>query len=255
VQINGRQQRAIIDTGAANSVVSESAARRLGLQILAGRGAVSSGGVSELPARFAAAATLRFGGTLFHHVPFIVLPDAALSFPGDGGPPQQLDAIVGLPILRRLGRIEVRAVAGGERLQVRPATRRRSRESNLRLAGTLPIVVVHVSGAGRPLRMALDTGANRSFLAPGAIAAFPALAAKATSGPSKSASAGSLISAAAAPIITHLDLQVGDRSVGLSRVPVGPGPEICDGTLGQDVLRSGSGYVIDFDAMQVELLP
>jgi predicted aspartyl protease len=254
IEIDGQAQQAIVDTGAANSVVSASTAQRLGLRLLDGEGGVTSAGIGDLAARFAMANVVRFAGMEFHNVPFIVLTDAALRFPDDEGP-KQLDAIVGLSVLRRLGRIEVHATHTGEQLRSTPPGRRRARDSNLLLAGTLPIVLVRVKGASRALRMALDTGANRTALAPDTLNAFPALAADSTTGKSGMAGAGGVVLDDAARIIRHVDLQVGRRTVGLSKVAVAPGPGNCDGTLGQDVLRSGSGYVIDFGAMRVELLP
>jgi hypothetical protein len=55
--------------------------------------------------------------------------------------------------------------------------------------------------------------------------------------------------------LTRLLLRIGRMKSPLSKVPVTPVPDNCDGTLGQDVLRSGGGYVIDFHRMTVEILP
>lgn len=104
------------------------------------------------------------------------------------------------------------------------------------------------------LRMSLDTGANRSSLAPSAISAFPALANGATQGRTSQAGAGGVSPNEAGTLIPQVTLQIGDQATALTRVPVSPGPNNCEGTLGQDVLRSGGGYVIDFDGMTLEIL-
>ena len=217
---------AILDTGAANSVASVTTARRLHLRMRRLEGAVTSAGIGRVSAQFAVADTLHFAGHFFRNVPFIVLPDESLAVPVDHGV-TRLEPIVGFSVLRRLGRVEFLQVGAKERLRVGAETPGGDMRQNLFLAGSLPMVLVSANSDPTPLRMALDTGANRSALDP---------------------------ANESATIIPRLTLKVGTRTSQLSRVPISKGPENCDGTLGQDALRSGGGYIIDFEHMTVEVL-
>jgi hypothetical protein len=271
--INGHPVDAALDTGASNSVVSESTAKRLHLRMLRFEAAVVAGGVDRVSSRFAVAETLVFAGREFRNVPFIVLPDAAVSISLDGGVTGKFEPMIGLSVLRRLGRIEIVQRDGRETLRVasRSVTSRAASSSattymaagtapattpaRLLLPDAMPVVLVRVDPQGAELRMSLDTGANRTALAPAALTAIPTLARGAAQGRVGESHAGGGSSDDAGTLIPQLTLRVGDAATALSRVPVGPGPANCDGTLGQDVFRSGGGYVIDFDRMTLELLP
>lgn len=252
-RINGHPVDVIMDTGASHSVVSQSTARRLHLRILRFDGGVAASG-SPVSAQFAIADTLLFAGYELRHVPFIVLPDEAVSVPLGPGEVGKLEPMVGLSVLRRLGRLEIIQRDGKESLRAggQSATRL---ASNLLLPEGLPVVLVHVDSEDAQLRMSLDTGANRTGLAPAALTALPALANRATQGRVATADAARVSSNDAGTIIPQLTVRVADAAIPLSRVPVAPGPAYCEGTLGQDVFRSGGGYVIDFDRMTLEILP
>jgi predicted aspartyl protease len=252
--INGYRKDAILDTGAANSVLSVSTAKRLHLHMLRLKGGVTSAGIGRVAAQFGIADTLRVAGYEFRHVPFIVLPDEALTVAVDQGV-STLEPIIGLSVLRRLGQLEILEDDGRESLRVGGSAFKSEMPSNLILAGTLPVVFVQANGDGTHLRMALDTGANRTALAPAAISAYPSLIAGATTGNTKMAGAGGIVANDSATIIPQLFLKIGTGASHLSGVPVSPGPENCDGTLGQDALRSGRGYVIDFVHMTADVLP
>jgi predicted aspartyl protease len=253
VEINEQKTDAILDTGAGNSVVSVSTAKRLHLRTLHLKGGVVSGGIGRLPAQFGVADSVYFAGRIFRNVPFIILPDEALTVPVDHGS-SKLEPIIGLSVLRRLGRIEILSDGFHERLRVAAGGSSSGRSANLLLAGTLPMVLVRAND-GTTLRMALDTGANRSALAPTAITAHPGLLVGANVGKTKMAGAGGLVANDSTTIVPQLDLTIGEGTSHLLNVPVSPGPENSDGTLGQDALRSGGGYVIDFVRMTVEILP
>jgi predicted aspartyl protease len=254
VVIDGQVLDAVLDTGAANSVVSQSTADRLGLKILSQAGSVGSFGIGELPARFAAADTLSFAGGVFHGVPFIVLPDEALTFADSDGE-YKMEAIIGLPILRRLGRLEFVVTQQGERLGRSSTSPAKSREPNLILAAAQPIALLRVAHSSRPLRMSIDTGGNRSSLTPLAGVDFPAILAGAVIRTSKVAGAGGVVSNETTRVLPSLDLYLDRQKLTLSDVYVAEGPGDCHGVLAQDALRSGGGYVIDFIAMRIEILP
>jgi len=59
----------------------------------------------------------------------------------------------------------------------------------------------------------------------------------------------------ATQIVPNLTLHVDGETARLSSVPVTWAPCKCHGVIGQDVLRLGAGYVIDFNSMRLEILP
>jgi hypothetical protein len=138
----------------------------------------------------------------------------------------------------------------GERLR-RRSTRAGSRSrSNVILAGSRPVALVNLEDAATPLRMALDTGSIRSSLTRLGASEFPTLMAGEISQEGRNPG-----SAGAARIVPRMVLKLGEENVRLANIPVGGGPPCCHGVMGQDVLRSRVGYVIDFDATRLELMP
>jgi predicted aspartyl protease len=242
--MNGLRQEAVLDPGATGSVIADSTARRLGLRLLDRSGLVLSDGNNQ--ARFAVADTLKFAGADFREVLFTVVTDDALTFAGGSG---KVEVILGMPVMRRLGRLEFVITENGERLR-RRSTRSASRSSsNMILAGAQPIVLVEVEGAAAPMRMALDSGAIRSSLTRLGASEFPTLMASAVT--QNNANAGS---SGATQLIPRMVLKIGDENVRLGNVAVAGGPACCHGVIGQDVLRSRAGYIVDFDAMRLELV-
>jgi hypothetical protein len=251
--INGRAQEAVLDTGAGYSTASQSAAERLGLRFLEAQVTVGSATSEAVPARLAIADTLVMAGGRFRNVVFIVLPDAALSFAGGA---YRIDAIVGLPVLLRFGRIEFVRDQAGEVLRHRSSRRLRQGDMNLLLDGLQPIALVRAEGANAPLRMFIDTGAGRSKLSPRAASEFPQLVESAVRRTTTIGGAGGELTDADALSIPHLTFTIGATSVRLDDVRVlSDSRNRRHGAIGQDLLRSGSGYAIDFGAMRFELLP
>lgn len=251
--INGHRVDAILDTGATNSVVSASTAKRLHLRVVRFKGGVASGGIAQVSSQFAVADRLLFAGYEFRNVPFFVLPDEAVTVPLGDGVVGKFEPMIGLSVLRKLGRLEFVQRDGRESLRV-GGTSIPGKLANILLPEGMPIVLVRVEPQGADLRVSLDTGANRSSFAPVAISAFPALANGATQGRTSQAGAGGVLPNEEGTLIAQVTLQIGDQATALTRIPVSPGPDNCDGTLGQDVFRSGGGYVIDFDRMTLEIL-
>jgi predicted aspartyl protease len=250
VTINGRIQDAVLDTGAGFSTISESTARRMELRFLEATITVGTATSTATPARLAVAETLRIGGGEFQNVVFIVLPDRALTFLGGI---YHVRAIVGFPVLRQLGRLEFATHGRNEIMRHGRSPYGRSADSNLLLDGARPIAMV--SFAGGDLQMLIDTGANRSHLSHRAAEEFPALVADAVQGAGSVRGAGGAATDEAGMTIGSLSLDVAGRSIMIEDVPVRSLGAIEDhGVIGQDLLRSGSGYVIDFDAMRFEAL-
>lgn len=227
-KINGHPVDAIMDTGATNSVVSVFTAKRLHLRMVRFRGGVTSE-TGRVAAQFAVADTLLFAGHEFRSVPFFVLPDEAVNIPLAEGMMGKVEPLIGLSVLRRLGRLEVVHHDGQERLRVGGASSA-DIPTNLLLPKGLPLVLVRIDPEGTELRMSFDTGSNRTALGPAAISAHPSLAGGAAEGRARIAGAGGISSNDAAIIIPQLALRIGRVTSPLSNVPVTPVPDNCDGT-------------------------
>lgn len=249
VAINSAPQQAVLDTGAGYSTIAQSAAERLGLRFLDAEVTVGSVSAEAVAARLAIADRLTLAGGEFRDVVFIVMPDAALTFAGGA---YRIEAIVGLPVLRRLGRLEFARSEDGERLQHMRSPHQRGPESNMSLDGLRP--VARISANGAQLSMLLDTGARRSALYQRAAQAHPQLVAESETRQTRIGGAGGEVTQDALSI-PRLALDVAGAEVALEDVSVLPNARgDDDGVVGQDVMRAGRGYAIDFDAMRFELL-
>jgi len=245
--VNGQRQEVVLNPSAPTSVIAESVARRLGLRLLDRAGQVLSSAAGNLQARFAVADTLKFAGADFREVLFTVLTDDALTFT-DAGVSAKVEATLGFPVMRRLGRLEFAITEQGERLRRRSTRAANRASSNMILAGSQPVAIVNVEGSAAPLRLALDTGSIRSSLTRLGASEFPTLMANAIS---QDRNPGS---GAATQVIPRMVVKLGEENVRLANIAVAGGPPCCHGVMGQDILRSRAGYIIDFDAMRVELM-
>jgi predicted aspartyl protease len=250
--VNGQTVQALIDTGAAFSTMNASTAARLHARFVGPEVTVRSSSADAVNAHLAVAAKLKFGSVEFENVVFIVFPDAALSF-ADGA--YTIDAIVGLPVLRRLRCLEF---ADGEQdrghLYLGPATRLASGDSNLILDGLQPIALVGVDRSEVRLRMLVDTGADKTQLKELAVHDFPSLGPSGTLDAFRIGGAGAVVAQQATPAIPTLALKLSTAIVSLSDVPVLAGNNpVLHGVLGQDLLNSRHGYTVNFDAMQITL--
>ena len=255
VSINGGAQEAVLDTGAAYSTISHSAAERLGLRILDAEVTVGSATSDAVASRLAIAEHLTIAGGEFRNVVFIVFPDEALTFANGA---YKIDAIVGLPVLMQLGRLEFATTEGAEALHHTRQRAHRGGERNLALDGLQPITYVHAPAADATLRMIIDTGARVSSLSRDAAETFPALIEGAQTRATTVGGAGATVTDHDALAIPSLTLMVAGAPVTLQDVRVsdsGARRGAAHGLVGQDILRSGGGYVLDFDAMRFELLP
>lgn len=250
VVINGATQDAVLDTGAAYSTIARSVAERFGLRILDTEVTVGSATAEALPARVAVADRLELAGGVFHDVVFIVLPDEALTFANGA---YKIEAIVGLPVLMQFGRIEFVAAEGGERMRHNHSGVRAA-DSNLILDGLQPVALIRAPEAGVVLNMILDTGAQRTGLTRNAATEFPALVHGAETRATTFGGAGGMTTQDDALSINTLVLEIGGAPVTLSDVRVTENARNRHGLLGQDVLRAHGGYVLDFEAMRLELL-
>lgn len=247
VDVNGRQGQWIFDTGANFSTLSAGEAERLGLQVRESDTYVSGATGKKNALRLAVASDLRLGRAHLKNVVFLVVSDESMFV---GPLKYQIHGLLGLPVIRALGRVGI--AANGD-LRIEPG-RTAKGAPNLFFDGATPIV--EVSHDDHRMQMFLDTGANRSFL----YRSFRSALTKdeiagLTAGDDKGAGIGEII-VTRTDVVRTLRLFVSGHPVDLSNVSLlTTAPEgderYRDGVMGIDSLRSG--FTLDFRAMQVRL--
>lgn len=156
-RLNGRRIGCMFDTGAGVNVVTPRVAEEYGLDMLDAE--VAAEGVDVGTGRIAVARELVLGGVRFRNVPFYVLDmstgnekaDAVLS---------ELDAVIGVPVMERLGCIEIDFGRGRMKLS--------ENLPDVQTAGWVPmhaansVLHIEVERSGARLPFALDTGSCSS---------------------------------------------------------------------------------------------
>jgi len=247
IEVNGRQGQWIFDTGANFSTLSAGEADRLGLKVRESDTYVTGATGKKNALRLAVASDLRFGRAHLKNVVFLVLSDESMFV---GPLKYQIHGLLGLPVIRALGRVGI--AANGD-LRIEPG-RTAKGTPNLFFDGATPIVEVRHDD--HRMQMVLDTGANTSFL----YRSFRSALTKdeiagLTSKDDKGAGIGE-ITITRTDVVRTLRLFMSGRPVDLSNVSLlTTAPEgderYRDGVLGVDALRSG--FTLDFHAMQVLL--
>lgn len=251
VSVNGRPQEAVFDTGANLSVLSASAATRLGVRIEAGETAIGNGVQGTVATRIGIAPRLEIAGNVLTNVPFLILDDAALTFPQVPGG-YTIPAIIGIPEMRALGRL--RMAQAGRLTVLPPAADGEAGAANLHADGNQLFADVGIGGRTVPLL--LDTGADRTSLTALYAEAEPARVAALRTGQANYSSAGGTRVRRFA-IWPEAPLALAGRSLTLPQLNIelpgsGPAPDD-NGTLGSDVLRRFESYTLDFRAMRLSL--
>jgi len=252
IAVNGTALDSVVDTGAGLSVLSAGTARQLGLTPVEGGVDVGNSVDSTVPVRVAIADRLEIAGNVLRNVPFLIIADEALSFTLPTGR-YEIKAIVGLPVLRALGRVRIEAA--GRFAVLGPAPAGEAGVQNM--YGVGDEIYVDVALGGRPVALQLDTGANRTSLtARYAAANAAAVAALGTRNASSQGAGGARVQPVAR--WTQVPVAVGGRELVLPEISIalpaaGGRPPQDNGTLGQDVLRRFDSYTLDFIAMRLSL--
>ena len=185
------------------------------------------------------------------NVPFLIIDDAQLTFPIPGG--YDIKAIIGLPVMRMLGRM--RMAAGAGRFSVLAPAEAQPALPNMSASGNDVFVTVAVDG--REVPMHLDTGANPTRLSALYARAHPEAVAALARSRTGLASAGGAVMASVATW-PNAPLALAGRTLVLPSLQValpaatGPAPRFM-GVLGSDVLARFESYTLDFRAMRLEL--
>lgn len=248
--INGISSDWILDTGANQSVISQSLAAQLHLPNLPGV-AHTSGGITgiENELHVALLPNLPLGEATAHNVVLLVLDDASLTIPGSDGHSYRIAGIIGFPVLRALGRLTFHqdgafdATEGGGGV---------SDGSPLELRLLNPVIEATVEH--EPLPFTLDTGAAGTTLSVRFYNRFKAEEPTWKKSGTKSFNAGGSTTSQSY-LIPSLVPGVGGRKIALHNLPVFPSLQHADidalfGNVGEDLLQSAQSFTVDFPNMR-----
>lgn len=251
VKINGMAAAAVLDTGAPLSTVNVTQANAMGLRQLGSDVQVAGATNYSVKAGLAVADTLSIGERAFRNVPFIVVPDESMAFP-------QFDyiitTIVGLPIIYRLGRIEIGRDVGQETLSfTRSDTTPDPAKMNVLTSGWDLVALGVLNDAPRQQRFLLDTGANTSEIYKLATETVPGL----IDGLShQNRTQGGL-----GETVVHEETSIESVTLRFGGQTFSHGPIFLvddngsarHGAIGQDILSRFDSVILDFGAMTLRL--
>ena len=246
VEIDGKREMWVLDTGANTSVITESTAQRIGLKVLPGTG--QTGGYTGAPVRFhiGVAPELKIGNTVFHNVELDVAEDKEFNIGG-----YQISGLVGYPLQSALGRITFYA-DGHVGLNTEPTSKS---GSEMFMEEQMPAGAVRAGGAER--LFTLDTGAGSTFSFRFYNVVKPQLT-KAMRSRSELSGAGGTRKMRSY-VLPELKMSIGGEDLMLKSVTVLPQPvggnsvgDLFFGNLGQDVFGAFKSFTFDFQRMMVE---
>jgi len=254
ISVNGVEVSWLLDTGANQSVVTRSVAERLGLTPLPGTAATGSGitGIKS-PLRAAILPTLRIGGAVLHNVVVIILDDANLRV-GSPSEAYQIQAILGYPVLKALGRI--RFAHEGEFLAGEIAAEQTG-GAPMFMRGLTPAIESLVDN--ERLLFTFDTGATSTDFSVRYYELFRGRASTWRTRTIQTGGAGGTVTRQMF-VQPTVDLKVGDAVVSLTNVPIfssrmNSGIDLLFGNLGQDFVDGFSSFTLDFPKMTFSMGP
>jgi aspartyl protease len=253
ITIGGIRERWLLDTAANQSVVSRSYAERLGLTPVAGVASVGSGITGRTSSlRAAIVPEVRLGGATVSNVVVLILDDANLRI-GTGTDVYQINAILGYPTLRALGRItftrDGQFLAGG--------TGDQSASVPMFLRGLTPAIECEVDD--RRLLFTFDTGASSSDFSVRYYESFRRRHPGWRRRTVESGGAGGTVKRHmyVQPTVT---MKVGERTVALHDVEIFPvrmnaSIDVLFGNLGQDFVAEFESFTLDSVNMTFSVSP
>ncbi len=246
--VNGVTGEWIFDTGAAISTVTQTEAKRLGLTVRQSKAYVSGSTGKHNALQLAVANDLVFGGAHIHNVVFLVLADRSLYFAPIH---YQITAILGLPVLRALGRV---GIAGDGQVRIRQPDAATTGAPNLYYDELSPRL--EIGHDKHLLRMFLDTGANDTTLYPGFRGAMrPEELSRIRRKHDRVAGAGGALKRKIESV-PELRIEIAGKTIALKKLsllteePPGGNGHL-DGVIGMDALWGG--FLLDFDTMRLDV--
>jgi predicted aspartyl protease len=252
LMVNGVQGPWLLDTGANQSVVSRSFARRLGVAALPGLARTASGltGI-ENALQAAVLPIMQIGGATLRNVVVIILDDTSLKI-GSGRKAYQIDAILGYPVFQALGAI---TFSHDGEFRAGDAAERGVTGARMYMRGLAPVIECEVEGHRLPFTF--DTGASGTNLSVRYYEQFRGEAKSWTRRTVQTAGAGGSVKREAYRQ-RRVILNVGDTIVMLKDVAIFPfkmnaGIDELFGNLGQDVVADVESFTLNFTKMTFSL--
>jgi predicted aspartyl protease len=249
--VNGVRGPWLLDTGANQSVVTQTFAKRLGLKPLPGVASVGSGLTGlKTSVQVAVLPAMQLGGAILKNVVIMILADASLRI-GSGPDAYQINAILGYPIFRALAAV---TFTHGEFL-AGDAAEKNIRGTRMYMRGLTPAIECEVEG--QPLLFTFDTGASSTDLSVRYYELFRHEAESWKKHTVESAGAGGSTQQDVylQPMVV---LRVGPATVRLKDVSVLPvrtnaGIDVLFGNLGHDFVAGFERFSLDFSTMTFSL--
>ena len=249
---NGVRAAWLLDTGANYSVITRSFAQQLGLTALPGSATVGSG-VTGLKSSLQVAVLpeLHVGGATVHHVVALMLDDASLRI-GEGPSAYQINAILGYPVLKALGRISF--TPRGEFL-AGDAVTPQAGGTPMRMRGLTPAIECQVEG--ERLLFTFDSGASSTDFSVRYFQRFRQHRNEWRTRTVESGGAGGSVRRKMyiqpSAVLSLGDATVTLKDVSVHSTPAKAGIDILFGNLGQDFLADVESVTLDFDRMTFAL--
>ncbi len=245
--VNGVRELWLLDTGANQTVVTQSFAKRLGLTPLPGEAPVGSG-LTGLTSSVQAAVlpALNLGGATFSNVAIVIIDDANLRI-GSGPDAYQINAILGYPIFKALGVVTFTR----DEFRAGDAAEKDIRGVRMYMRGLTPAIECEVEG--RPMIFTFDTGASNTDLSMRYYELFREQAGAWQKHTGESAGVGGS-TRHDVYIQPRVVMKVGAATVTLKDVPIFPDRmnaaiDVLFGNLGQDFVEGVESFSLDFRAM------
>ena len=244
VSINGIPDDFILDTGAWQSALTESQARKLGVAVREEAATLIDSSGTPTTFRTAVAEEVAIGPMRFRNVSFAVIGSSSPIGSAELG-------IIGMPILLAIGAIQWSTdgtVELGGAIKGPPDPARPN------LAFDRSRLLLSTEVLGQPVMAVLDTGANTTALNANFADSFPQLAAKGKRETEQLTGIGGSQTFESIRL-PELSFRIGPTGVTLRPVSItlqrldGLGGECCVGNAGHDLLVQGRGFAIDFSRM------
>ena len=248
VEINGRQEDFVFDTGAELSVVTESTAKKVGLKIIDMKYSVSTSTDISIESKLAVASAMKLGNAIVKNVVFLVLEDKALYFPPVK---YQIKGIVGFPVMEAFGSVTISRddeVTAGNRLSSNDS------RSNMFLEGLKPVVEAEVFG--KTMGFTFDTGGVTSTFYPKFLKANRTYIVRHSKLQRRKAGGAGGMKSVMAYMLKNLEMTISGQTIKLRVAEIYPKPlneesRIFYGNLGQDVIKQFATMTLDFQSMKL----
>jgi predicted aspartyl protease len=250
ISINGKPAVYWFDTGANFSVMSESEAKRFGLEVreVSTKMGVSTG--AEIELKVAVADEFSLGSFQLRHVAFLVASDNQPPF-NEGA--EGSKGLIGMPVLMALERF-----AWADRKFEIGRTRPRKDVPHADLCFDENDPVTQIQFENRTLTFVLDTGATNTDLYSPFAAEFPALISTAAKTDSYKTEGVGSVKYTEVAVLPSVPFKIGGFPVVLKNAnvllkPTGNKSNFFEGNLGIDLLQQAHKTTFDFEAMTLTL--